>query len=139
MAENNMIVVREALKLCGARMCRLCKELELARSMLNKRPLGVFCHSDKCTAYQAAHAALALPPRNCDVGTPDEQSECFKNFCRNHQSISVDSEDGFPPVYVCSNESCPLHGYYIVHGEDNCELAWAQMLYEGKEGGNDAD
>ena len=73
MAANNMTVVRDALKLCGSRMCRLCKELELARSMLNKRPLGVFCHPDKCTAYQAVHAALALPLRQCDVGTATEQ------------------------------------------------------------------
>ena len=69
---GNSAAMREALKLCGSRMCRLCKELELARSMLNKRPLGVFCHPDKCTAYQAAHAALALPPRNCDVPHKDD-------------------------------------------------------------------
>lgn len=80
-------------------------------------------------------AEIGRPRRNCDVGTSDEQSERFKNFCRNHQFISVDSEDGFPPVYVCSNESCPLHGYYIVHGEDNCELAWAQMSYETEQKG----
>lgn len=71
------------------------------------------------------------PKRNCDVGTSEDQGERFKHFCRNHQFISVDSEDGFPLVLVCSNKSCPLHGYYIAHGEDNCELAWAQMPYEG--------
>lgn len=86
MAENNMTVVREALKLCGSRMCRLCKELELARSMLNKRPLGVFCHPDKCTAYQAAHAALALPPRQCDVGTAEEQRRRYDEW-RNHDGL----------------------------------------------------
>ena len=77
---------------------------------------------------------LAMPPRNCDVGTAEEHAERFKKFCRNHQFISVESEDGFPPVYVCSNESCPLHDYYIAHGEDSCELAWAQMPY-AEEGG----
>lgn len=79
-------------------------------------------------------SAVAAPPRNCDVGTSEDQGVRFKNFCRNHQFISVDSEDGFPPMYVCSNESCPLHGYYIAHGEDNCELAWAQMPYESQNG-----
>jgi len=95
-----------------------------------------------CVAYgiarrvrRMAEAALAEPVCNCEVGTAEEQGERFKNFCRNHQFISVDSEDHFPPMYVCSNESCPLHDYYIAHGEDNCELAWAQMPYV--EGGND--
>ena len=74
-------------------------------------------------------AALAAPQRNCNVGTIDEQYKRFKNFCRTHQFISDDSEDGFPPVYVCSNESCPLHNYYIAHNEDHCELAWAQLPY----------
>lgn len=113
MAENNMTVVREALKLCGSRMCRLCKELELARSMLNKRPLGVFCHPDKCTAYQAAHAALALPPRNCDVGTVLEQAKRFAEFCHQHKH----------PESECLN--CPL----LFQAEGHCELAWAQMPY----------
>ena len=66
---GNVAKLREALKLCGSRMCKFCKELELARSMLNKRTLGVFCHPDKCKAFQAVHAALAEPPRQCDVGT----------------------------------------------------------------------
>ena len=116
MAENNMTVVREALKLCGSRMCRLCKELELARSMINKRPLGVFCHPDKCTAYQAAHAALALPPRNCDVGAAQEQEVRFEAFCHAHRSRERCCED------------CP-----IAAARASCELAWAQMTY--KEGG----
>ncbi len=88
-----------------------------------------------CVLEKMARTALAKPARNCDVRTSEDQGERFKNFCRNHQFISVDSEDGFPPMYICSNESCPLHGYYIAHGEDNCELAWGQMPYE--EGDND--
>ena len=69
------------------------------------------------------------------MGTAEEQAERFRNFCRNHQFVSGDSEDDSTPMYVCSNESCPLHDYYIAHGEDNCELAWAQMPYEAEEGG----
>ena len=118
MAKNNMTVVREALKLCGSRMCRLCKELELARSMLNKRPLGVFCHSDKCKAYQAAHAALALPPRQCDIGTAEEQGGRFNAFCKKDCDR-------------CS--ACPKATKYGI--ETPCYLIWAQMPYE--EGGND--
>ena len=90
------------------------------------------CAVDPVEIRDLARAALAAPPRNCDIGTAEENGERFKNFCRNHQFISVDSEDNFPPVYVCSNESCPLHDYYIAHGEDNCELAWAQLPYESE-------
>jgi hypothetical protein len=97
------------------------------------------CAVDPVEIRDIARAALAESVRNYEVGTSDEQAERFKNFCRNHQFISSDSEDGFPPVYVCSNESCPLHDYYITHGEDNCELAWAQMPYVEKEGGAEHD
>ena len=87
-------------------------------------------HRIALETQNAADSALLLFLRNCDVGTVDEQYKRFKNFCRSHQFISADSEDGFPPIYICSNESCPLHTYYAVHGEDHCELAWAQMPYE---------
>ena len=55
--------------------------------------------------------AISGPPRNCDVGTPEEQNERFLKFC-----TSMDCE-----------RYCPLFK------ADSCELAWAQMPYE--EGG----
>ena len=55
--------------------------------------------------------AISVPPRNCDVGTPEEQNERFLKFC-----TSMDCE-----------RYCPLFK------ADSCELAWAQMPYE--EGG----
>ena len=63
--------------------------------------------------------ALAKPPRNCDVGTPEEQSRRFDAFCAAHL---FQSEKG------CS--SCPCHGV------DNCEFKWDQLPYEGKEESN---
>ena len=118
MEANNMKAMREAL--------------EDARNFLLKHCCG---SSEAQAIISRIDCALAAPPRNCEVGTAEEQGERFKNFCRNHQFISVDLEDHFPPVYVCSNESCPLHDYYIAHGEDNCELAWAKMPYVEKKGG----
>ena len=69
-----------------------------------------------------ARAALAAPPRNCDVGTPVEQRARFDKFCR---SNSWDEIDG---AHCMS--SCPLY-----HGDcSRCEeLEWAQMPYQ--EGG----
>ena len=63
-----------------------------------------------------AKAALAKPPRNCDVGTAKEQRARFDKFCR---SNSWDEIDG---AHCMS--SCPLY-----HGDcSRCEeLEWAQM------------
>lgn len=65
-------------------------------------------------------AALAAPPRNCDVGTAAEQEVRFDGFCMAHKEIS---EQG---LKVCS-DNCPL----VKKGF--CDLHWAQMPYE--EGG----
>ena len=62
-------------------------------------------------AQDMAKAALSAPPRNCDVGTAEEQNNRFLKFCE-----SLDCE-----------RYCPLFK------AESCELAWAQMPYE--EGG----
>jgi hypothetical protein len=65
-------------------------------------------------------AALSAPPRNCDVGTAEEQAERQKAYCRKH----------FTPDQLGGNcRQCPLkdrRGW-------SCQLAWAQMPYEAKE------
>ena len=105
MEANNMKAMREALKLCGSQMCKLCKDLTLARSMINKGLMGVSCHPDKCKPYQAAHAALALPLRQCDVGTAEEQRRRYDEW-RNHDGLRA------------------------ALGKD--EFDWAQMPYESE-------
>ena len=60
------------------------------------------------------NAALSAPPRNCDVGTPEEQSARFDAHCRKHMGCLT----------------CPLRekdGGVPKH----CELAWAKMPYVG--------
>ena len=59
------------------------------------------------------NTALAKPPRNCDVGTPEEQSARFDNHCRKHMGCLT----------------CPLRekdGGVPKH----CEFTWAQTPYE---------
>lgn len=65
-------------------------------------------------ASKAKHA-LAARPRNCDVGTAEEQADRFVEFC--------DEEKG-------NREHC--RNCSLCNAQD-CELAWAQMPYE--EGG----
>ena len=61
--------------------------------------------------------ALAAPPRNCDVGTAEEQAKRMDAFCECYGLV-----DG---AYRC--ERCQFLSEY------RCELNWAQMPYE--EGG----
>lgn len=60
--------------------------------------------------------ALAAPPRNCDVGTADEQESRFEEYCdSNYSQNDVDEE--------CWR--CPL-----LKPMKNCTFSWAQMPYE---------
>ena len=61
-------------------------------------------------------AALAEPPRNCDVGTDEEQSRRYEELCDRHTCGSR-----------CSLSGCPMYEY------DCSPFAWGQMPYE--EGG----
>ena len=56
--------------------------------------------------------ALSAPPRNCDVGTAEEQSERYEKFCYAHRSREKGCGD------------CPLCDIPC------CEFAWLQMPYE---------
>ena len=72
--------------------------------------------------------ALAEPPRNCDVGTPDEQSRRFEDFCLEHIGCAEDT-GGRHCV------GCPLEKA-SKKATQKCELYWAQMPYEAREGGD---
>lgn len=61
-------------------------------------------------------SSLTKPPRNCDVGTAEEQEKRFTEVCK------ANSEDGVRGI--CS-ETCPFGRDY----QSECALAWAQMKY----------
>lgn len=62
--------------------------------------------------------ALAEPERECDVGTPEEQSERWWKFCNKHfiQSPAKDN---------CAK--CPIRGT-----NRHCEFVWGQRRYTKK-------
>lgn len=66
-------------------------------------------------------SALSAPPRQCDVGTAEEQSDRFANFCDSHS--------------VCSQ--CPVKSLWNFANDHkpSCGVLWAQMPYEAQEGG----
>ena len=68
------------------------------------------------------NALSANPIRNCDVGTAEEQSHRFQDFCDDSQT----DED-----YSSMCKWCSLRKM------KHCELAWAQMPY-AQEGADDA-
>lgn len=69
------------------------------------------------SAVEEARRALSAPPRQCDMGTAEAQEQRFYAFCDTHRNCS----------------GCPHIGI------EECALAWAQMPYVEKEGGNNAD
>lgn len=72
---NDAAKLREALKLCVDEMCDRCRDLSVARG----NPLP--CLSG-CETVRKAKAALAAPPRNCDVGVPEERIQRWSKFCK---------------------------------------------------------
>lgn len=68
------------------------------------------CAVDPVEIRDIAKAALAAPPRNCDVGTEGEQDERLNYYCLKYIGDS------------CSR--CPLST------RKECVVAWMQMPYE---------
>ena len=114
MAENdagNVVAMREALVQC-----------ELFLGYVDRHAHPTLNPGDKCVACEGVEElrnmvcrALATPARNCDVGTAQEQAERFNKFCESHPY-----KDGVGSrCFNCELDSC------------NCEIAWAQMPYNG--------
>lgn len=68
------------------------------------------------TAINKCFAALAEPPRNCDVGTAEEQAERFKAYC---------------PSGDCKRRVCNSYGYEkLFHYK--CFPIWGQLPYKSE-------
>lgn len=61
--------------------------------------------------------ALSAPPRNCDVGTEEEQAQRFDRFCDANKYVGDDGANWCSPTCPCYNAL-------------NCGVKWAQMPYE---------
>lgn len=64
-----------------------------------------------CIIGDKAEAALKKPPRQCDVGTAEEQTARYVKYCRQHAP--------------CDNK-CPLNKTY------DCKFTWSQMPCESE-------
>lgn len=64
------------------------------------------------TAIEKCFAALAEPPRNCDVGSLEEQSKRFGEFC--------------------APQKCRECRLYVDGAFGDCGVRWSQMPYESE-------
>lgn len=113
--EGNQMKMREALERTDLFLSALGKWLKV---------------NDECQEYALAAGvihtlvehALALPRRNCDVGTAEEQAQRFHDFC-------VGNSSG---INGMCKPTCPFIDCF-----DKCQCLskWAQMPYEAEEGG----
>ena len=111
MADGNNAAMRKGLE----QLCRMCSHnghdfgIPAVRELLD--------HLDMMKAV--AQCALAAPARNCDVGTPEEQSKRAMDFCLRFEDCT----------------KCPVRTNWTSQKMKACDLVWAQMPYEAKEGG----
>ena len=93
----------------------------LCEIVLLCQKVGLSIHGDVACGIisSKARAALAAKPRQCDMGTPEEQSMRWWKFCDRH-FLNSPSKDN------CAK--CPIRGT-----NRHCEFAWAQMPYEENE------
>lgn len=68
---------------------------------------------------EKCNAALVEPPRNCDVGTEQEQQDRFREFCRHYES---EGECGIGR----SKAACPA---FQGGRNPDCSLWWAHMPF----------
>ena len=104
--ENKMLVMRVALR----DVSRVAEEM--TRGTITKEPVDrKMVDAWAMRLCEIISRDLAIPLRNCDVGTAEEQAERHTRFCLGQR-------------WGCRR--CPVH-----HKEHNaCVLAWAQLPYQ---------
>ena len=109
---GNVAKMREALERCASMGEQIDNQLGSSEDTVYA------FRGERCLAHnisECARAALFAPPRNCDVGTADEQHARFYSFC--------------DKIEEC--KECPLwRGGGLT---SKCSVYWGQMPYE--EGG----
>ena len=110
---GNAAVMREALE----KIANMGEEIDYQLGSSDET-IYAFRH-ERSLAYsisECARTALSAPPRNCDVGTEEEQYARVRAFCKRHM-VELRCVD------------CPVNGVL----PKNCALIWSQMPYD--EGG----
>lgn len=115
--ENKMMVMRRALR----DVSRVAEEMTrgtMTGESVDRKTVDAWAKR----LCEIISRDLAIPLRQCDVGTAEDQAERFVKHCQ-----SFLNRDG---IKACVG--CPCCGVVMYW---KCELAWAQTPYEAKEGG----
>ena len=108
MADGNIAGMREACQ----------KTLDLLMQHGNGKCLCVLTWDEFNDTQKMLRAVLAMPARNCDVGTIEEQLERHRLYC----------------IGLCTMHEC---GYnlekHVTETCKKCFAKWAQMPYRNKE------
>lgn len=105
---NNYEKMREALELVKIKLA------DWGFTTRHEPPPPGSMSYDCARLMEVVNSALALPPRQCDVGTPYEQANRMWQFC---------AEQKRNGIINCGY--CPIKHQY----QRDCTLAWAQMSY----------
>lgn len=100
---------------CGD-MAKMRETLEAFQKWYDEVHTYIFHSVKLAVAVDAMKDALAAPPRNCDVGTADEQAKRFFAFCHAHRTFDT----------ACSND-CP---FKTAPDINHCMSGWGQMPYK---------
>ena len=109
--ENHDAISDNAAKMREA----LSRILGITDHLQTRFAIPKFASEEILELKQIAESAISATPRNCDVGTVDEQLDRYGLFCQNKCPI-------------CENRfSCHICGERY---RMKCMVAWAQMPYE---------
>ena len=92
--------------------------LEALRELVSVFPVPLADYPD---VAKKVHDALSRKPRNCDVGTPQEQIKRWEVFCQEHHEHWKPGKS-LTAIQRCN---CPCH-----EGNGCNYFIWAQMPYE---------
>ena len=119
MEANNMAAMREALELVKTKLA------DWGFTTRHDAPPPGSLSYDCARLTETINAALAAPPRQCDIGTAEEQDDRWESFCASHHSPW--KIIGGTGTMICD---CPCY-----KGNNKCNrFAWAQTPY-AEEGG----
>lgn len=118
-ADDTMMVNAKTFRKIAKMIRRLVDHIRKEKSLPEKLARETFDQID-----DLAKEALITPPRNCDMGTSEEQAERFENFCLKH--IGCAEETGGRHCVGCPLEKASRNI------TQKCELYWAQTPYEAE-------
>lgn len=112
----------EAAAKCGGNVAAMREALEAARRTLKLVYENAVGFLQPRLADEIIHtgstieAALSAPPRNCDVGTAEEQEDRFFAFCKAHE-CTMNCHIKKKWSFKCGHKP-------------SCGVLWSQMPYE---------